>query len=459
MVAPIAYVATEVEHDVNTARAVKSLSEAVQVRTTSFSDRASMDHGEFERFHALLERLYPLVHARLQKTALGYSLLYLWKGAETAEGSQGKKPVALMSHMDVVPADEEGWDYPPFSGAVADGYVWGRGSIDMKLGLITILEAIEEMLEEGFVPSRDIYVISTCDEEAGDQGGIGEIAERLSRARVRLEWVLDEGGVVGEGMMAGLDKPLAVVGVAEKGYLDLELSVEMEAGHSSMPGQATSVGLLSQAVARVEARQMPSRIVSPVREFFQQVGPHLGPAKRLVFANTSLFAPLIKRVLLGAAETAAMIRTTTAPTMISGGVKPNVLAARASAVVNFRLLPGDTTLDVVSHVTNVVGDSRVKIKVLSESPASTVSPTDGPGFRLIGDCIRRHFPEAVVVPYLLTGSTDSKSLEPLASGVYRFTPCRLTKSDVARMHGVNERVSVENIEKAVSFFKTIIAKA
>ena len=222
MVAPIAYVATEVEHDVNTARAVKSLSEAVQVRTISFSDPASMDHGEFERFHALLERLYPLVHARLQKTALGYSLLYLWKGAETAEGSRGKKPVALMSHMDVVPADEEGWDYPPFSGAVADGYVWGRGSIDMKLGLITILEAIEEMLEEGFVPSRDIYVISTCDEEAGDQGGIGEIAERLGRARVRLEWVLDEGGVVGEGMMAGLDKPLAVVGVAEKGYLDLE---------------------------------------------------------------------------------------------------------------------------------------------------------------------------------------------------------------------------------------------
>jgi len=455
------HVATEDGRDVNTARAVRSLSEAVQVRTVSFSDRTLMDLGEFDRFHALLERLYPLIHERLHKTALGHSLFYLWKGSDTAHGchgSQGKKPVALMSHMDVVPADEDGWEHPPFSGAVADGYVWGRGSIDMKFGLITILEAIEELLEEGFVPSRDIYMISSCDEETGGQSSICQIAERLGSEGVRFDWVLDEGGVVGEGMMSGVDKPLAAVGVAEKGYLDLELSVGMEGGHSSMPGRTTSVGLLSQAIARLAARQMPSRLVGPVREFFKQVSPHVGLGRRLVFANTSLFAPLIKRVMLGSPETAAMIRTTTAPTMISGSAKPNVLAARASAVVNFRLLPGDTVRDVVSHVTKVVGDNRVEIKVLAESPASTVSPMDGLGFRLIEKCIGQHYPDAVVVPYLLTGSTDSKSLEPLASGVYRFTPCRLTKKDITRMHGVNERVSTENIEKAVRFFKTVITK-
>ena len=474
MIAPTMHVATEGGRDVNTARAVKSLSEAVQVRTVSFSDPTLMDLSEFDRFHALLERLYPLTHERLHKTALGHSLFYLWKGSDTSQGShgnhgnrgnhgsqgnQGKKPVALMSHMDVVPADEDGWEYPPFSGAVADGYVWGRGSIDMKYGLITILEAIEELLEEGFVPPRDIYVISTCDEETGGQGSICRIAQRLGSEGVRFDWVLDEGGVVGEGMMAGLDKPLAVVGVAEKGYLDLELSVEMEGGHSSMPGRTTSVGLLSQAIARLAAKQMPSRIVSPVREFFRQVSPYVGFGRRLVFANTSLFAPLIKRVMLGSPETAAMIRTTTAPTMISGSAKPNVLAARASAVINFRLLPGDTTRDVVSHVSNAVGDDRVQIKVLAESPASTVSPMDGAGFRLIEECIDQYYPDAVAVPYLLTGSTDSRSLEPLASGVYRFTPCRLTRKDIARMHGVNERVSTENIETAVRFFKTVIAKA
>jgi len=361
--------------------------------------------------------------------------------------------------MDVVPADEDGWEYPPFSGAVADGYVWGRGSIDMKFGLVTILEAIEELLEEGFVPSRDIYVISTCDEEVGGKGGISEIAGRLGSAGVRLDWVLDEGGVVGDGIVEGLDRPLAVVGVAEKGYLDLELSVEMEGGHSSAPGRATSIGVLSKAIAQVEARQMPSRIASPVREFFQQVSPHFGPAKRLVFRNSALFAPLIKRAMLRSPETAAMIRTTTAPTMISGGVKPNVLAARASAVINFRLLPGDTAQNVVRHVTNVVGDSRVKVKVLTESPASTVSPMGGPGFELIEQCILEHYPDAIVTPYLVMGGTDSKILEPLASGVYRFTPCRLTKKDIARMHGVNERASIEDIERAVRFFKSIIAKA
>jgi carboxypeptidase PM20D1 len=461
MIAPAMHIATEDGRNVNTARAVNSLSEAVQVRTVSFSDRTLVDLGEFDRFHALLERLYPLTHERLHKTAIGHSLFYLWKGSDTAQGdrgNQGKRPVALMSHMDVVPADEEGWEYPPFSGAVADGYVWGRGSIDMKFGLITILEAIEELLEEGFVPSRDIYMISTCDEETGGQSSICQIAERLGSEGVRFDWVLDEGGVVGEGMMSGVDKPLAAVGVAEKGYLDLELSVGMEGGHSSMPGRTTSVGLLSQAIARLAARQMPSRLVGPVREFFKQVSPHVGLGRRLVFANTSLFAPLIKRVMLGSPETAAMIRTTTAPTMISGSAKPNVLAARASAVVNFRLLPGDTVRDVVSHVTKVVGDNRVEIKVLAESPASTVSPMDGLGFRLIEKCIGQHYPDAVVVPYLLTGSTDSKSLEPLASGVYRFTPCRLTKKDITRMHGVNERVSTENIEKAVRFFKTVITK-
>ena len=459
MIAPTMHVATEGGRDVNTARAVKSLSEAVQVRTVSFSDPTLMDLSEFDRFHALLERLYPLTHKRLRKTALGHSLSYLWKGSDTSHGNQGNKPVALMSHMDVVPADEDGWEYPPFSGAVANGYVWGRGSIDMKYGLVTILEAIEELLEEGFVPPRDIYVISTCDEETGGQGSICQIAERLGSEGVRFDWVLDEGGVVGEGMMPGLDKPLAVVGVAEKGYLDLELSVEMEGGHSSMPGRITSVGLLSQAIARLAAKQMPSRIVSPVREFFRQVSPYVGFGRRLVFANTSLFAPLIKRVMLGSPETAAMIRTTTAPTMISGSAKPNVLAARASAVINFRLLPGDTTRDVVSHVSNAVGDDRVQIKVLAESPASTVSPMDGAGFRLIEECIDQYYPDAVAVPYLLTGSTDSRSLEPLASGVYRFTPCRLTKKDIARMHGVNERVSTENIEIAVKFFKTIMTKA
>ncbi|MEA4883258.1 MAG: M20/M25/M40 family metallo-hydrolase [Clostridia bacterium] len=443
-----------VADSVNTERAVKSLSDAIQVRTVSFADRSHMDTVEFDRFHALLDSSFPLVRDRLTKKVLGYNLVYLWKGA-----GGGQKPIALMSHMDVVPADDEGWEHPPFSGAVADGFVWGRGALDIKFGLITILEAIEELLEVGFVPSRDVYVVSTCDEEVGNNGGITEVMGFLKRSGVDLEWVLDEGGVVGEGMMAGFDRLLALVGVAEKGYLDVELSVEMTGGHSSSPGRATSVGLLSRAIAKVEARQMPTRMGSPVREFFNQVSRYMGFGKRLVFANMPLFQPLITAVLLGTPETASMIRTTTAPTMISGGVKPNVLAPRASAVINCRLLPGDTAHDVVDHINRVVADDRVKVRILSQSPASRVSSVGTEGFTLISSCIAAHYPGAVVAPYLVMGATDSKGLEPIAEGVYRFVPVQITKKDLARMHGVNERVSIENIEKAVRFFRSVVVRA
>ncbi|OPZ64560.1 MAG: Succinyl-diaminopimelate desuccinylase [Firmicutes bacterium ADurb.Bin506] len=443
----------------NTSRAVRALSDAVQVRTVSYSDRALMDSSEFERFHALLEATFPLVHSRLEKTALGHNLLFRWRGSPPTAGAPVSQPIALMSHMDVVPADDEGWEHPPFSGDVADGFVWGRGTLDIKVGLIGILEAIEELLEQGFAPACDVYVISSCDEEIGERGGINDIADYLAAAGVRLAWVLDEGGVVGDGMLPGLTRSLAVVGVAEKGYLDLELSVEMPGGHSSSPGRATSIGVLGQAVARIEASQMPGRLIGPVAEFLAQVGPHLPQPRRLLLSNPRLFAPFIVRALLASPETAAMVRTTTAPTMINGGVKPNVLAPRASALVNFRVLPGDTADDVVAHVTAAIGDPRVKVKVLVDSPASTVSPAAGAGFDLIRQCIGEFWPEAVTAPYLVTGATDSKALESLADGVYRFTPCRLSRADLNRMHSVNERVSIENIETAVQFFKTIILRA
>lgn len=442
-------------------RAVKALSAAVQLRTVSYSDRSLMDTAEFDRFHALLEATFPLVHAHLEKTTLGHNLLYRWlqKPPAASPPTAALRPIALMSHMDVVPADDAGWEHPPFSGAVADGFIWGRGTLDIKLGLIGILEAIEELLEEGFAPLRNIYVISSCDEETGDKGGIGDVAAHLAADGVRLDWVLDEGGMVVDGMMDGLARPLAAIGVAEKGYLDLELSVDMPGGHSSSPGRVTSIGVLSNAIARVEASQMPGRLASPVTEFLEQVAPHLPLPKRLALGNPRLFAPLVVRALLASPETAAMVRTTTAPTMINGGVKPNVLAPRASAVVNFRMLPGDTADDVVTHVAAAVADPRVKIKVLTDSPASTVSPTAGPGFDLIKQCIGEYWPDALAVPYLVMGGTDSKILEPLADGVYRFTPCRLSRADLKRMHSVNERVAVEGVDTAVAFFKTLISRA
>jgi len=436
---------------VNIDRAVHGLSRAIQVKTISHADLSLTNYREFERFHFLLESIFPLVHSKLKKKAIGYNLIYQWKGQDSA-----KRAVALMSHMDVVPATEKGWKYPAFSGAVEEGYVWGRGALDIKYGLIGILEAIEELLELGYTPSRDIYVISTADEEAGQKAGIMAVSEVLQASGVELEWVLDEGGIVGEGMMDGFPKPIALVGVAEKGYVDLELAVEVEGGHSSYPGKDTAIGILCRAIAKVEAVQMKSRLGSPVREFFDGLGRHMSFGARLVFANSDILEPLILKQMLKNAQTAALIRTTTAPTVISGGVKSNVLPPKAKAIVNFRLLPGDTTQDVVNHVSRVINDDRVKLTVLSESPASKISSSESEGFRLISQCIHEQFPEAVIAPYLVVGGTDAKMLEPLAEGVYRFTPYRISKDELAGMHGVNERVSIENLEKAVRFYASLI---
>jgi carboxypeptidase PM20D1 len=442
------------EIEVNMDRAARSLSEAIKVQTVSYADLSQVNHAEFQRFHALLESLFPLVHRELEKTALDHNLVYRWKGEDSS-----KKAIALMSHMDVVPADEEGWKHPPFRGAIEDGYIWGRGALDIKYGLIGILEAVEHLLETGYVPSRDIYVISTADEEVGGKAGITAVANHLRESNVSLEWVLDEGGVVGDGLLAGLDTPVALVGVAEKGYVDVEMSVEMEGGHSSYPGKDTTIGVLCEAVKKVEKSQMAARLGSPVREFLDELSRHMGFGARLVFANSHLLEPIIMKQLLRNAQTAALVRTTVAPTVISGGSKTNVMPPKASAVINCRLLPGDTTQDVMDHIAAAVDDRRVKLTVLTESPASGISSPDSRGFRLIRDCIRRQFPEAVTTPYLVIGGTDAKALEPLAEGVYRFTPVQVGKDDLAGMHGVNERVSVDNLEKAVKFFAGIIMNA
>lgn len=439
---------------VNVDKAARSLSEAIKVQTVSYADPSRVDDAEFERFHALLESLFPSVHRELEKTALGHNIVYRWKGKDSS-----KKAIALMSHMDVVPADEEGWKHPPFSGAIEDGYIWGRGALDIKYGLIGILESIEQLLETGYVPSRDVYVISTADEEVGGRLGITAVRNFLRESNVRLEWVLDEGGIVGDGLLAGFETPIALIGVAEKGYVDVQMSVEMGGGHSSYPGKETTIGVLCEAIRKVEKSQMASRLGSPVEEFFDELSRHMGFGARFAFANSYVLKSTIIRQLLKNAQTAALVRTTVAPTVISGGSKPNVMPPKATAVINCRLLPGDTTQDVLDHITAVVDDSRVKLTVLAESPASDISSPDSAGFCLIRNCIREQFPEAIISPYLVIGGTDSKTLEPLAEGVYRFTPMQVCNEELAGMHGVNERVSLDNLEKAVRFFTSLIVNA
>ncbi|HEX4955103.1 MAG TPA: M20 family peptidase [Thermoanaerobaculia bacterium] len=436
--------------------ALPRLQQALRVATVSYDDPSRIDARAFTDFVALLAASYPRVHASLELAQPGgESLLFTWKGRRPE-----LPPALLAAHFDVVPIEpgtEASWTHPPFAGTVADGFVWGRGTLDDKGSVLGILEAVEALVGEGFQPERTLYLAFGHDEERGGEQGAAKIAEHLKAQGSRLEMVLDEGGAVGEGIGV-LPQTSAYLGIAEKGYLTLELSAEDDGGHSSMPPAQTAVGLVATAVARLEADPFPLHLDQPVREMLAFLGPEMGLGRRLIFANLWLFAPLVKRTMAERPSTAAALRTTTAATVISGGVKENVLPTRARALVNFRIRPGETTVSVEARVRRVVGDPRVKIAAAPGSPSepSPVSRTDSAAFQRLHRTVREVFPGAVAAPYVLMGAADARYYTGLCDNVYRFLPIRVTGEDLARFHNVNERISVAGFEGGIRFYRQLI---
>lgn len=441
--------ATPVEVDATAAS--ERLARVIRLRTVSFQEPSEIDRDAFLALHAELEQAFPLVHATLVKEVVGeLSLLFTWPGTDAAA-----KPVLLMAHQDVVPVlggTEDAWTHPPFAGTVADGYVWGRGSLDDKSSVTGILEAVELLLAEGFAPARTVYLAFGHDEEIGGFGGAKKIAELLAERGVELEAVLDEGGFLTEGVLAGTTLPVALVGIAEKGYVTLELGVDGEGGHSSAPPPQTAVGVLSRAIARLEADPFPARLDGATAAMFQRVGPTLPFAQRLVFANLWLTRPLALRALAARASTSAMIRTTTAATMVRGSEKENVLPIRATGLVNFRILPGDTPESVEERVRRVVDDPRVMIRPLpNRNPPSPVSDVAHPAFRKLEQAIRQVSPEEnlIVAPYLLIAQTDSRHFAGISEAVFRYVGAKIDQHDLAGFHGSDERLGVESYVRAI----------
>ncbi len=440
--------------------AAARLAQALRFQTVSYQDTGQMKGEEFLALHKYLEQIFPKVHSTLTKELVGdYSLLYTWKGSD-----EKLKPILLMAHQDVVPAEPEtlaNWEQPPFEGRIADGYVWGRGAMDDKFALLSIMEAVELQLGQSFQPQRTIYLAFGHDEEVGGHSGAGKIAELLRQRNVDLQYVFDEGLSISEGILPDIRKPVALIGIADKGYLSLELSVEVESGHASMPPPQTAIGLLSTAISRLEERQMPTSIEGVPRQTLEYIGPEMPFGKRLVMANLWLFKPLVERKLSASPSTNAGIRTTTAATIIHGGVKENVLPSRARAVVNFRLLPGDSSERVVAHVVEVVNDARVKVNRFgaSNSEPSAVSNIDAAGFQIIQRTLRQVFPDMVVAPALCVGGTDSEHYAKLTNNIYRFSPLRLRPEDMKRLHGINERTTVKDYAASVKFYYHLISKS
>jgi len=441
--------------------AIERLAGAIRLPTVSRADGRHCDAAALDALHRHLQASFPQVHAVLNREIVnGHSLLFTWKGEE-----KSATPILLMGHMDVVPIEpgtESAWTHGPFSGDVADGFVWGRGALDDKVGVLAILEAVEILLEQGFRPKQTVILAFGHDEEIGGVAGAGQIAALLKSRGVRLEYALDEGMMITQGVIPGLDRPAALIGIAEKGYASVELAAASPGGHSSMPPPQTAAGIIAAAVTALESHPMPAALDGPVAKLFDRLAPEMPFWSRLPLANQWLFSRLIVGQLEKSPTTNATVRTTTAATIIAGGVKDNVLPAHARAVINFRIKPGDTVGDVLAHVKKVVNDRRVEIKLLEPGIGQEPSPqssTAASGFRTIERTIRQVMPESVVTPALVIGATDTRHYQDLADQVYRFLPFLLHPDDLRRIHGTNERIAVESYRDCVRFYVQLLINA
>ncbi len=438
--------------------AAAHLGEALRCKTISFSEKQPASPESLLSLHEILEKNYPEVHKQLTLRKINeYSLLYTWQGSNPE-----LDPVLLMAHQDVVPADPETlqmWEHPPFSGEIAEGYIWGRGALDIKNQLTAILESVENLLQSGFRPQRTVYLAFGHDEEIGGPQGAKVIARHLEEQGVRLAAVLDEGMPILQGSLPGVEIPVALVSNCEKGYLTLEFSTELEAGHASTPPKQTAIGILAQALARLEAHPMPGH-PEKMSPLFQAIGGAAPLSTQMAFANLWLFKRAIHKKLSVQPTTSAAIRTTTAVTIFQGGVKDNILPRQAHAAANFRLLPGDSIRDVCDHVRKVMADERVQFKFMEGGAweASPVSPTDNPAFKAMEETLHQIFGGIPVAPFMMLGATDSRHYAAIAENIYRFSPMMLQADDIKRVHGLNERISVEQLGNMVRFFTLLIQR-
>ncbi len=440
------------------------LAQAVQFRTISSRDDPNLSADQFRQLHDFLQRKFPLIHAKLNREEVaGLSLLYTWEGSDPKA-----KPVLLMAHQDVVPiapGTEGDWQHPPFSGDVKDGHVWGRGSWDDKGNLMSQMEAVEMLLASGYQPARTVYLAFGADEEVGGLRGAAKIAALLGERKVHVDFVIDEGLLVLDGVMPGLKKPAALIGVAEKGYLSVVLKVSATPGHSSMPPkQGTSaIGMMSAALKRLDDEQLPSGIRGVAGELFETLAPEMGSFSRVALSNLWLFGPVVKKQLESVASTNAMLRTTTALTIVNAGNKENVLPGRAEATLNFRILPGDTKEQVMDHVRSTVAQatqsSAFELYALPGAVnSSKVAPTNSAQYAILNKTIREVFPDALVAPGLMVAATDSIHYGDISDHIFKFSPVRANAEDLKRFHGTNERLSVDNYADAIRFYHRLISE-
>jgi carboxypeptidase PM20D1 len=443
---------------VDGARAAERLGQAIRFQTVSHQNPIDDRGDQWDALHAWMQQTYPRTHAAMTREIIaGRTLLYTWRGADPS-----LPPVLLMAHQDVVPVTpgtESAWKQPAFSGLLVNGVVWGRGAVDDKGSLVAILEASEALAERGFRPRRSVMLLFGHDEEVLGSGAQAAAALLKSRG-VRPWFALDEGlAVVADHPITG--KPTALIGVAEKGYGTLRLTARAEGGHSSMPPEAdgNAVVVLSRAVAAVADSPFPQAFAGPAREMLRSLAGDAPWTVRMAVANEWLFGPVLKSQIGATPAGAAMLHTTTAPTMLEGSPKENVLPQTAVARINYRIHPHDTPADVMVKAKAAVGELPVEVTWESApNPASPVSASEGAAWRVLS-AVAAASADAPVAPGLVLGATDSRHLSGVAEAVYRFQPVKMSLDELGMIHGTNERISVENLDRMAEFYARLISAA
>ncbi|MCM1988315.1 M20/M25/M40 family metallo-hydrolase [Oceanirhabdus seepicola] len=445
-----------IEADINMDKATQRFAEGIKIPTISFSDYNKVDWSQFEKFRNHLEKSYPQIHSTMEKILVNeHSLVYKWIGSDDS-----LKPVLITAHQDVVPIEEgteNDWKEQPFSGAIVDDFIWGRGTLDTKITIFSAFEAAEYMISKGLSPKRTTYFAFGHDEEVGGTEGALKIAELFEQEKLEFEYVIDEGGCVVEGALSNIPRPIGYVGIGEKGYANIRINTTGTGGHSSMPPKHTSLGNLAKIISKLEKNQMKLQISKYTEQFLSYIGPEMSFLNRVLIANLWLFRPVLKIALSKNNSGNALLRTTTAATMANASMEPNVLPQSSSATFNFRIAPHDSTGKLMEHIENVIKDIPHEVDILRLEAPSEISPINTYGFHLIEECAYKLYPDALVAPYIVMAGTDARKYENVCENIYRFTPYSITNEELGSIHSTNERISLENYKNCIDFFINLIS--
>ena len=439
--------------DIDGEAATNNLAASIRFKTISHQDKENFSSQEFEGFIKWAADTYPEFHSAMQLEMLEYTLLFKWEGSDNSLA-----PILLTAHYDVVPVipgTESIWEEEPFAGVISNNRIWGRGALDDKSGVVGMMEAATYLIKNNFQPTRTVYFSFGHDEEIGG-GGAAQVTEKLKQEGVQLQWSLDEGSFVNRGFFPGVDKLVAPINVAEKGIMNLLIVAKAKGGHSSTPPKKTAVTILADALIKLENEPLPGSLEGLSAVMFDEVSKHMPFGYRFLFANRWLFGGLLDSQMSSTPVINAMIRTTTAPTMLSGSIKSNVLPIEATALINFRLHPRDSIESVTEHVRRVVGSDQVEVRALGGMEASGVSSWESPGYEIIASSLSKVYGEVVSVPGIMIAASDTRHYSKVADNSFRFNPFSIVPEDMTGFHGTNESITVDSFVAGIETYVDII---